>query len=280
MTTVYTTVNGQILHEKRDGRETYNRPDTLGNVIATTSTTGTVRSTHTYWPYGEVRASTGTNHSPFKYVGTLGYYSDSATTLYVRARYYRPAQTRWMTVDPRWQAGWPYAYCGCSPCIGVDPTGEQSPGECFAQCMREAADLGLPKRLACYACKAQCTSTVVCESPSFDDPPGSESSCSKWFKEKWKNAEQGCIKACEAAMCTGLKVPFGPACKLACKSWCKDATGNGRAPAWGWCGNLKDSPDGHVGHACQDCCLKVCGTSGLMCADQCGSACCGGTPCR
>jgi RHS repeat-associated protein len=128
MTTVYTTVNGQILHEVRDGVEAYYRPDTLGNVIATTSTTGTVRSTHTYWPYGEVRASTGTNHSPFKYVGTLGYYSDSATTLYVRARYYRPAQTRWMTVDPLWPDECSYSYATSSPTSSVDPLGEAPVG--------------------------------------------------------------------------------------------------------------------------------------------------------
>lgn len=123
MTTVSTTVNGQILHEKRGERETYYRPDTLGNVIATTSTTGTVRSTHTYWPYGEVRTSTGSSASPFKYVGTLGYYSDSGTMLYVRARYYRPAQTRWMTVDPLWPRQRAYCYVRGAPVVVPDPSG-------------------------------------------------------------------------------------------------------------------------------------------------------------
>lgn len=157
MTTVYTTVNGQILHEKRDGVEAYYLPDTLGNVIATTSTTGTVRSTHTYWPYGEVRASTGTNHSPFKYVGTLGYYSDSATTLYVRARYYRPAQTRWMTRDPLWPAESSYVYADSMPVDHADVTGLSA---CWSGSCNKAG--GLSGWLRCMGrCLAKCFATML-----------------------------------------------------------------------------------------------------------------------
>ncbi|HRD31245.1 MAG TPA: hypothetical protein PLB31_08980 [Fimbriimonadaceae bacterium] len=57
----YTTVNGRILHEDRNGVKTLFMPDTLGNVIETRNMdTGAQTSSTTYWPYGEVRTQTGT----------------------------------------------------------------------------------------------------------------------------------------------------------------------------------------------------------------------------
>ncbi|MFO0090709.1 MAG: hypothetical protein ACK538_03080 [Armatimonadota bacterium] len=74
----YTTVNGRILHEDRNGVKTLFMPDTLGNVIETRNMdTGAQTSSTTYWPYGEVRTQTGTNPSPFGFCGVWGYYTQA-----------------------------------------------------------------------------------------------------------------------------------------------------------------------------------------------------------
>ena len=96
----YATFNGVLVYEIRGGVETEYTPDTLGNLIECHGIDGVSTYTADYWPYGEVRTSTGTNPSPWGFVGLLGYYTDALNFLYVRARYYRPQLTRWQTVDP------------------------------------------------------------------------------------------------------------------------------------------------------------------------------------
>jgi len=91
MRTTYTTVNGQILHQEKDGVGTHLIPDTLGNIIATIDDAGTVTSQTNYLPYGEVESQTGTNLTPFGFVGAWGYYNDSEATTYIRARTYSQA---------------------------------------------------------------------------------------------------------------------------------------------------------------------------------------------
>ncbi|RYG95002.1 MAG: RHS repeat-associated core domain-containing protein [Alphaproteobacteria bacterium] len=122
-TTTYTTVAGQILHENRNGVETELVPDPLGSVIQTRNSAGNTVSSTVYWPYGEVRTETGTNPTPWGFVGTYGYYRDSAESTYVRARYYRPSLTRWQTVDPLWPDESAYGYAGGMPTMRIDPSG-------------------------------------------------------------------------------------------------------------------------------------------------------------
>ncbi|RYG67372.1 hypothetical protein EON80_13690, partial [bacterium] len=69
------------------------------------------------------QAGTGTNPSPWGYVGTQGYMRDSSERLYVRARHYRPATTRWTTVDPLWPDESAYGYASNVPAILTDSFG-------------------------------------------------------------------------------------------------------------------------------------------------------------
>jgi RHS repeat-associated protein len=57
-------------------------------------------------------------------VGQLGYFYD-ATLLqyYIRARHYRPALARWLSVDPMIADVNLYRYCGDNPVVYVDPLG-------------------------------------------------------------------------------------------------------------------------------------------------------------
>src|SRR5438046_8296858 len=82
----YTTVNGEVIAEKRAGVRRLYLPDPLGSTVALLDNTQAQTDTFTYWPYGEERVRTGTTPTPFRFVGTAGYYRDSPTRAYVRAR--------------------------------------------------------------------------------------------------------------------------------------------------------------------------------------------------
>ncbi|MFO0538496.1 MAG: RHS repeat domain-containing protein [Armatimonadota bacterium] len=112
MSVTYATVHGRLVEENRGGVVTEYVPDTLGNVIMTTDESGTVTSTTTYWPFGEVRTQTGTNPSPWGFCGVWGYLTDAVSRMYVRARHYRADVSRWLTVDPLWPAESAYVYVG------------------------------------------------------------------------------------------------------------------------------------------------------------------------
>ncbi len=123
MSVVYATVNGRMVQENRGGTITRYVADTLGSVIQTRNASGVQTSSTTYWPYGEVRTSTGTNPSPWGFVGTLGYFRDALSRLYIRARYYIASIGRWNTVDPLWPDESAYGYVKNIPSGMVDPTG-------------------------------------------------------------------------------------------------------------------------------------------------------------
>ncbi len=99
-TTTYTVINGEIVSEDRSGTKRDYVPDPLGSTAALLDNTQAQTDTFTYWPYGEVKTRTGTNATPFQFVGTLGYYQDTAGRIYVRARYLDSNKARWTTEDP------------------------------------------------------------------------------------------------------------------------------------------------------------------------------------
>ena len=99
----YTTINGEIIAEKRNGvRRTY-VPDPLGSTVALLDNTQTITDTFDYWPYGEERQTAARSTERFRYVGTLGCVTDVTNSrIYMRARIQRPNQGRWLTVDLLW----------------------------------------------------------------------------------------------------------------------------------------------------------------------------------
>jgi len=121
--TRYTTVKGQIIAEKRGGTRSFYAADPLGSVAEVYDNSGTETAAYFYWPYGEVRDSSGTDLTPFTFCGTWGYYTDSSARTYVRARHYRPGLTRWQTVDPLWPSKPSYEYAATLPQIFLDRNG-------------------------------------------------------------------------------------------------------------------------------------------------------------
>ncbi len=123
---VTNTVHGMIA-EKRGGSRRLHRHDPLGSTIGLVNDAGTTTDTYTYWPYGTLQASTGSTQQPWKFIGKYGYYTDSATHNYVRARKYRKDLGRWLTVDPLWPEESAYGYAGSSPITWTDPSGYLPP---------------------------------------------------------------------------------------------------------------------------------------------------------
>lgn len=123
MSAVYTTVGGMLVEEVRGGTVTEYVPDPLGSLAQARNSAGSVVYSAEYWPYGEVRTETGTNPSPWGFVGLLGYFRDALNRLYVRVRTYRPDLARWTSVDPLWPRQPAYTYVADNPTTYVDPSG-------------------------------------------------------------------------------------------------------------------------------------------------------------
>ena len=114
-------------------------PDPLGSTVALLDDTQTPTDTFTYWPYGEVNTSTGNTPTPFKFVGTKGYYTDDSGKMYVRARVLDPSKGRWLTEDPMGFGGGDsnlYRYVAGRPASATDPSGVQPQGQCRCGCKR------------------------------------------------------------------------------------------------------------------------------------------------
>jgi RHS repeat-associated protein len=120
---VYANVGGRLVEENRGGVVNSYVPDTLGSVVQTLDASGNQTSSTAYWPFGEVQTSSGTNPSPWGFVGTLGYYADTLLRLYIRARSYLTRAARWLTVDSLWPSESAYRYADDDPTQWIDPSG-------------------------------------------------------------------------------------------------------------------------------------------------------------
>ena len=92
----YTVVEGEVLAEKRNGVRSLYVPDPLGSTVALLTNTQTPTDTFSYWPYGEERTRTGTTSTPFRFLGSRGYYRDSDSRTYVRARILNTQKGCWV----------------------------------------------------------------------------------------------------------------------------------------------------------------------------------------
>jgi RHS repeat-associated protein len=168
MAVVYCNFNGMMVGEIRGGIATGYVPDTQGSCIATVSG-GVVTSTTDYYPYGEVASSTGTNPSPWGYIGLLGYFKDVLNRLYVRARYLRNDLARWLTKDPLWPSEPAYEYVRNLPILDIDPLGLSSTAvaNCYSACTGCFACIVLGSLLCGY----RCTDCFACLRPSKPTKP-------------------------------------------------------------------------------------------------------------
>ncbi len=121
----YTVIDREVVYQDRGGTKHLYFSDPLGSVAALYDTNHSKTDTLSYWPYGEEKSRTGTTETPFRFVGSLGYYRDTSSRTYARARYYRPNHGRWQTEDPIFERAMPnrYPYADNGPTSITDPSG-------------------------------------------------------------------------------------------------------------------------------------------------------------
>lgn len=141
----YTVVDGEVISENRNGVSRFYVPDSLGSMRALLDNTQAQTDTFTYWPYGEEQSRTGTTPTPFRFVGSQGYYRDSSSRTYVRARCLELTKGRWLTKDPLGFAAGDvnlYRYVGSNPINSIDPTGMFCWPD-FWKCLKKAGIAGI-----------------------------------------------------------------------------------------------------------------------------------------
>jgi len=228
----YTVVDGEVIAEKRSGVRHQLVPDPLGSTMALLDNTQTQTDTFTYWPYGEEQSRTGTTATPLRFVGTLGYYRDSSTKTYVRARYLSTQQGRWLTQDP---IGFDsgdfnlYRYAENTPVNFQDPSGLLP--VCFWQCF---SPIPPPLNPACVLCLLYACRNGIVIDPAYGKYCGPQThagvgpgidpldECCRIHDECFANAKPPCTafnqwtrddcKACNAGLCRCTK-------KASCDVW-------------------------------------------------------------
>lgn len=178
-TTNYIYGPGGLPLERIDstGTVVYYHHDQLGSTRALTNTSGGVIATYTYDPYGNPTGTTGTATNPFRYAGQ---YTDPESGLqYLRARYYDPSTSTFLTRDPMESVTRePYGYVGGNPLNRTDPSGLYW-GESFVE---KAVDVVVAVRNAPVTavtttanvvtggdCRLDKHLTVVCEGGALSD---------------------------------------------------------------------------------------------------------------
>jgi RHS repeat-associated protein len=99
--------------------------DKLGSSRRLIDANQTVTDAYWYDAFGNITSQSGGTYNPYRYVGSLGYYSADTTTglLHVGARYYSPQVGRFWTQDPLDVESNRYAYVLNDPLLLVDPAG-------------------------------------------------------------------------------------------------------------------------------------------------------------
>ena len=104
--------------------------DDLGSVANVVDSTGTVKNSYRYDPFGNSTSKTEAVSNPWQFASG---YLDANTGLYkFGERYYDPALGRWTQKDPvggslgNVNSTNPYVYAGNVPNMLVDPTGRDS----------------------------------------------------------------------------------------------------------------------------------------------------------
>ena len=192
----YTVIDGEIIAEKRNGVRRLYVPDPLGSTVALVDNTQTQTDTFGYWPYGENNGRTGTTPTPFQFVGTAGYYRDSNTRDYVRARVLDTAKGRWLTNDSVGFDGGDfnlYRYIANRATSVTDPSGTKyvppfpSKRECARNWPRD--------RIKCFNCCVDLFLWWVRFCTGFNNKPDSQKICDYFGSDQ----HDQCINLCNNA---------------------------------------------------------------------------------
>ncbi len=118
MTVRYTTINGEIVAEKRGGERRVYVPDPLGNTVALLDTNQAKTDMFSYWPYGEERVHTGSTPTPLRFGSHRSMRRDNDQRLHSPIGGYRPQVGRWMSTGRPMRAKLPaesYLFARAAP---------------------------------------------------------------------------------------------------------------------------------------------------------------------
>ena len=127
----YIWSSGMLLgYVDAEGTLTVAHVDEMGGIVALSRTDGTILHTAMYGPHGQDWGRTGTNPTPFAWLGGFGVQKLPHDTflgdIYLtRHRLYAPAQQRFLSSDPMGLAGGLnlFAYGNGNPLVYIDPLG-------------------------------------------------------------------------------------------------------------------------------------------------------------
>jgi len=115
-----------LISMRRGDASSFYAFDQIGTTRKLTNGSETITDSYAFDAFGNLQASSGSTVNPYKYVGALGYYSDTSSgLLHVGARYYAPDVGRFISADPIGYAGGmnQYGYAGNNPVDRIDPSG-------------------------------------------------------------------------------------------------------------------------------------------------------------
>ncbi len=83
----------------------YYHPDEQGSTLALTDENGEITDQFTYSPYGQILLHSGTNNTPYQWLGALAVRNEGNGLYYMLNRYYSAEQKRFISIDPKGIAG-------------------------------------------------------------------------------------------------------------------------------------------------------------------------------
>ena len=123
----YTYGLGLVSRTDATGSAAYYDFDALGSTVGLTGSGGNYLNRYSYLPFGESLMKTDAIPNPFTYIGEWGVMGEGNGLDFMRARFYTPAEGRFLNTDPIGQAGGVnlYKYCYNNPVGFADPSGTQ-----------------------------------------------------------------------------------------------------------------------------------------------------------
>ncbi len=117
----YTTVNGEVIAEKRAGVRRFYVPDAVGATVALLDSSQVQSDTFGFWPYGEEQARSGSTPTALRFGGGLGYYSDPSSVIYLAEGHLRADRGRLLTPNAMPSDQRTYAFAANRPSAFVPP---------------------------------------------------------------------------------------------------------------------------------------------------------------
>jgi RHS repeat-associated protein len=96
----YTYGLGLVSRTDATGSAAYYDFDARGNTVGITGSTGTYVNQYSYLPFGETTTTSASLPNPFTFAGQVGVMQIGTNLFYMRARFYTPAEGRFLNPDP------------------------------------------------------------------------------------------------------------------------------------------------------------------------------------